>query len=193
MNTINKISTPCLENLATHFSSEDIEYFFNYLKLHDCENIDYDNLNINCDNCNECSNCYNCSNCSNCEKCIDCYNCSNCIHCCKCDNCYNCDKCINSDNLENNINCINCVDCGYSENLKLCENVWCSSELINCSNGYDKECAKNENFKQFFTIKAVKDYGPKMYWIGPQKDEIDKELSKLIEKDELIASGEYKN
>ena len=76
------------------------------------KNIDYERLNIDCNNCNNCIFCINCNNCNNC------YFCDNCL---ECDGCYSCNDCGNCDACCNCEDCGKCLSCYYSKHsYKIC-------------------------------------------------------------------------
>ena len=98
-----------------------------YNKIKDEKNndkIDYENLNINCNNCENsclCINCNNCKNCDICKNCDDCKDCVNCNHCDSCDDCVNCKKCENCVNCNHCDSCDDCNECNYCYDCNKCK------------------------------------------------------------------------
>ena len=119
-----------LEYYINKFNYIDEKYIikiYNDIKNNEYENVDYKNLNINC-NCNSCKYCVLCISCYNCNSCDCCSNCNGCNDCINCNECMRCDDCINCKKCADCINCKECDDC-----IKCIECIKCV-ECIKCKN-----------------------------------------------------------
>ena len=163
---INKFGEIEKYKLLSKFDIKRITYTYNTIKNNENndENIDYENLNVNCINCINCYCCDNCNDCNNtifstdckkcndcnrsirCINCIDCKNCIDCNHCNKCNICTDCNECNECNNC---INCNNCLECKRYDDDEFFENIknYChNTEYIHTLPKMKFECKKLNPF-----------------------------------------------
>ena len=107
-------------------------------------NIDYENLNINCECCKNSYLCINCINCVDCKNCNDCIDCKNCVDCKKCNDCSDCENCRICNYCEECIDCEKCDNCKNCENCDYC--VGCN-DCCDYSNLYYNNYCNNSDEK----------------------------------------------